>query len=315
MRRRPRGLERPLAILLGSITVLALWWWLRDDGRVLVPLPDEAAATLAETSASVADAPGMRDAKSGAEPAIADTSAVGVADPPPSGPVGQADATTSDTSTSASAVAPGLNDLEKKDAGKPAAPARLPRHWGPCFSAAGPNNTEYDLRSDFTAARSGKASAAIRSLVPRPHPSSAGFCQFIAAEKYRGKRVEFAAMLRTHDALPGAHLMVRADARDGRVLAFDMMRGAWVPGTNDWLRQSIVIDVPAEAVALMVGFGLVNVGAVWLDDASLTVVDPAWPLTQHATPPTHYTLAPDLTRLAPDLQNAGFEETRPKPGD
>jgi hypothetical protein len=309
----PRGSRQALTIFVILATALALWWFLRDergDAEVMrgsaEPVPaSPAPLSTDEVREKVPDGDAISSANdaaaAGREPSALTANA------------GDTPAVTAGPSLAGADAAPGRAALEPTDARKPAKPRALPRHWVPCFSAAGPNNTEYELFSDATVAHGGKSSAAIRSLTARPQPAGAGLCQFVAADKYRGKRVEFAAMLRTQAVVPGAHLMVRADARDGRVLAFDVMRGAWIPGTHDWLRQSIVIDIPEQAVAIMLGVGLVNVGAVWIDDATLASVDSSWPLTQRGAPPTHYSLPPDTGRLGPDLQNADFEETRPAP--
>jgi hypothetical protein len=309
----PRGSRQALTMLVILATALALWWFLRDERggtQVLRASPEPAAAIPASSST---DEMPEKTPDEAAGSSSNDGAAAGREPSAPPANAGNTSAVTASPSLAGADADPGLAALDPSDARKPAKSRELPRHWTPCFSAAGPNNIEYELFSDATVAHGGRSSAAIRSLAPRPQPASAGLCQFIAADKYRGKRVEFAAMLRTQAVVPGAHLMVRADARDGRVLAFDVMRGAWIPGTNDWLRQSIVIDIPEQAVAIMLGVGLVNVGAVWIDDATLAIVDATWPLTQRGAPPTHYSLAPDPGRLGPDLRNAGFEETRPAP--
>lgn len=175
----------------------------------------------------------------------------------------------------------------------------------------GNSNTGYRIASDTTNVWKGSASAVIASLEARPNPSGASICQAISAAPYRGKRVAFSAHLRTSNAVPGAHLTFRADAADGRVVAFSMMARHWIPGTAAWAPHSIVIDVPESAVVIMVGAALANTGSVWVDDVAIEVVGADWPVTESAPPVTRYAVRADPASVSYQLRNAGFEETIP----
>jgi len=123
-----------------------------------------------------------------------------------------------------------------------------------------------DRRGAFIRARSDLAGGA--QLVQR-----------LPAQAYAGKRVRLSASLKTEGA-------------DGGVLSIDVSRDAtsidtrptaYIYGSNDWENYSAVIDVPADATTVRIGFGLRGRGTLWADNIGIQPVSAEVPLT-----PMHY---------------------------
>lgn len=191
--------------------------------------------------------------------------------------------------------------------------SRMPRDWRACYPSTNAANGGYLFSSDDSDAWSGSLSASVSSRVERPNPAGAGFCQTISAAGLKGKRVEYSIHMRTRDAMPGAHIVFRAENADGRVVAFYNMAERWVRGTADWMRYSVVIDVPENAVVIFVGATLIGTGTLWIDDAGLQAVSATSPLTQRPQPLNFYNLVVDPGSLPAELRNTGFEVTVNRP--
>ena len=96
--------------------------------------------------------------------------------------------------------------------------------------------------------------------------------QSIRADDFRGRRVRLTGYIKTADRNDGtAHLWMRVNNEDGSARADYMLTRPVLPGT-DWTSYSVVLDVPANAVGITFGLGLVGAGQAWLDDVSLEVV-------------------------------------------
>jgi hypothetical protein len=221
--------------------------------------------------------------------------------------------------SAASTAAPGLAATLEDLGVKPTSPEprRRFRFWYPCAPGAQANSGDYEFWADSTLRVTGSHSARISSHVPTPSPAGAGFCQMFRADEYRGKRVAFSGHLRTRNSMPGGQLVIRADARDGRIVAQAQLREGVVPGDLDWYRHTLVIDIPESAHLVMVGAVLINTGSLWIDDVSLEVVDAGWPLTSPARGPSGYsgTQPSVMVNLPPRLQDPGFEITYVKTGN
>ncbi len=57
-------------------------------------------------------------------------------------------------------------------------------------------------------------------------------------------------------------------------LSMDNMKDRPIKGTVDWKHCEVVLDVPAESIAIAFGFFLAGKGQVWADDFSLHPVGP-----------------------------------------
>lgn len=165
-------------------------------------------------------------------------------------------------------------------------PMRLPKHW----TIGGSHPQDYDMGVDEAV---GCALIRYRHALADPIAlgGDAGFgtlMQTVQADAYRGKRLRLSAQLKAEDVGGAATLWLRVDAERGRVVAFDNMetRQADGPlsGSTDWLKRSIVLDVPAEAVTVNFGFYLRGTGSVWTRGLALDEVDASVPVTQDEAP-------------------------------
>ena len=151
---------------------------------------------------------------------------------------------------------------------------QVPKAW----FAAGSHPKEYEMSIDRGSAHSGKASAYLKSVVPR----TSGFgtmMQTFRADAFRGKRVRMSGFVKSQDA-DGAGLWMRVDgAKSGDVLAFDNMDDRSIRGTTDWKKYEIVLDVPEESEVVAFGLLLAGRGKVWVDDLRFDVVGKEVPTT------------------------------------
>jgi hypothetical protein len=94
--------------------------------------------------------------------------------------------------------------------------------------------------------------------------------QSVAADAYRGKRVRFAAVVRTRDLDRWAGLWMRVDRPFGRS-TFDNMQTRPLRGNIDWTRAAVVLDVAADATSIHFGLLQDGNGSSWIDEASFEV--------------------------------------------
>lgn len=139
--------------------------------------------------------------------------------------------------------------------------------------------------------RSGGASARIShgTDADRPDAGSTYVTQRIQADPFRGKRVAFAAHLRTKDVTRRAQLTFNIAADSPPMdLGRDQMDDRFVRSTTDWTRYELVLDVPVRASTLLIGFELEGSGHAWLDDAEVRVVPSTTPLTAADNGVSHF---------------------------
>lgn len=145
----------------------------------------------------------------------------------------------------------------------------------------------------------------------------------------RGKRVRFAAFLKSKDVTGWGGLSMVAIADTGKWLAFDTMsnqisnsKGVVVraiSGTTDWQERECVADIPITASRIMVGMQLYGSGQLWLDDARIEIVGQDIPTTDDQNPHLYsaftisYSMAMDKATLRDghatlcvSLQNAPY---------
>lgn len=84
--------------------------------------------------------------------------------------------------------------------------------------------------------------------------------QSIAADEFRGKRMQLSAVLKTAEVTGVGTLWMRVDGRSGRRLGFDNMEQRPKDGpltkTCDWTERQIVLDIPDAAQNIHYGFFL-----------------------------------------------------------
>jgi hypothetical protein len=136
----------------------------------------------------------------------------------------------------------------------------------------------YSVSSDSETRHRGDASGRLEATVSAPDkPGELG--QRINAELYRGQRVRFSAFVRTVAVKQGAGLEMAVIGQSGTVTSYDDMTDRLITGTNEWQQYGVVLDVPADARAVMVAVRLDGPGEVWIDDAALEIVGTDVPVT------------------------------------
>src|SRR5688572_24720698 len=143
-----------------------------------------------------------------------------------------------------------------------------PQLWG------GTSNQAFEVGSDFGEKHGGRASAYIRTLVPKLGQSQFGtLIQSVRADGYLGKRIRLSGWLRTMGSIgpEGAGLWLRVDGISSS--AFDNMGSRRITRATEWQEASIVADVPDDAVGLTYGVIFKSAGVVWADDFRLEIVD------------------------------------------
>lgn len=111
------------------------------------------------------------------------------------------------------------------------------------------------------------------------HPAGFGtLMQSISAGRYVGRRVRFAAALRTREANGWAGLWLRVDAAFGPRL-LDNMYDRPLSATTGWQQAEVVLDVPEQATSLHFGVLLSRDGAVELARPRFEVVGAEVPVT------------------------------------
>jgi hypothetical protein len=187
-----------------------------------------------------------------------------------------------------------------------------PAAWGVTGSGQQSGFESYVLRMSRNAALSGKASAVLTADEKADPDRFGATVQASSAASFRGKRVELSAYIACENAPAGASIWLRADDAQGNVVAFDNSMTRGIRGTVPWTYQTIVLDVPLNAVALLYGAILNGKGALYIDDVQFRTVNTDVPVT--AQPPLQQLSTgwpPDTSSLAPEPRNLDFEQTVP----
>jgi hypothetical protein len=132
-----------------------------------------------------------------------------------------------------------------------------------------------EIGVDRAVARTGKASAVIKSTDPDPNHERT-LEQWVRAENYRGKRIRLSAFVKTKGVgtvePAGVGLWITVVGETER-LGLAIMKGHRVKGTSDWASYEQVIDIPQGAALLYFGVGLHGPGEVWVDDVKLERIE------------------------------------------
>jgi hypothetical protein len=153
----------------------------------------------------------------------------------------------------------------------------------PPWAKWGDKSSEYAIAWDPSVKHAGRGSGSLRAIAASPKGFGA-LTQTIAATAYRGKRVRLTGFLKTADVKSWAGMWMRVDDVDHPTSAFDNMKDRPLKGTTDWTRCEVVLDVSRDAKDIAFGSVLDGAGQVWLDDASLAVVDGSVATTGGAKP-------------------------------
>jgi hypothetical protein len=156
-------------------------------------------------------------------------------------------------------------------------------HWWK--TGAAPDDYEFGLAEESF---EGQRVAYLRSIA-QPARSFGAFCQTIAAEDYRGKRVRFSAALKATNVTGGwGGLWLRIDGpRLDETLAIDTMEDRPLVGTTDWQQHAIVLDVAAAAAMISFGAGLSGEGELLVSKLAFEEVGSDVPVTAGPHRPRH----------------------------
>lgn len=143
--------------------------------------------------------------------------------------------------------------------------------------------------------------------------------QLVRADDYLGKRVRLSAWVKGRGLEgPIAGLWMRVDGA-GVVAGYDNMANRGEKGTTDWHQVSVVLDVPSDALGIVIGAmlqggGDLNAGTLFIDDMKLEVVGRDVPSTNTYAAPKATGIDPATTiamyRNAPtEPANLDFERT------
>jgi hypothetical protein len=142
---------------------------------------------------------------------------------------------------------------------------------------AGSHPEDYDMGVDRAVVFGGRPSGMIRSNKPDTRDFGT-YMQMFNAEDYRGKRVQFSAMVKTENVEKWCSLWMRVD-QDRQSIAFDNMQKRQIKGTTNWTRYSVVLNVDPKATAIAFGIMLAGKGAMWVNDVKFETVGPEVPVT------------------------------------
>jgi hypothetical protein len=117
----------------------------------------------------------------------------------------------------------------------------------------------------------------------RPTVGNVTMMQVVDAAQYVGKRLRFAATVRTDKVTGWSGLWMRVDGADKQhSLAFDNMQNRPLTGTLPCARQAVVLDVPSGAKQVALGLLLEGEGTTEMTDVDIAVVDTSVPTTNQA---------------------------------
>jgi len=137
---------------------------------------------------------------------------------------------------------------------------------------------QYEFGIDNAAAHDGHASLYLRSKGLNAQGFGA-IGQSFRAEKYAGKRMRFSAFAKSEEVENWAGLWMRVD-KGTQILDFDNMQSRAIRGTIGWKNYDIVLDVPQDATAILIGALLNSSGTVWVSGPKFEIVGRNHPLTK-----------------------------------
>jgi hypothetical protein len=105
-----------------------------------------------------------------------------------------------------------------------------------------------------------------------PYEGFVGIMQNFAADKYRGQRVRFSALVKSEGVEDWGGLWMRVDDVDKPGASFDNMQRRPIKGTMDWAPYAVVLDASSKAQGIFFGFLLSGKGQIWISDLRFEVV-------------------------------------------
>lgn len=111
------------------------------------------------------------------------------------------------------------------------------------------------------------------------HDGFVGVMQNFGAEKYRGQRIRFSALIKAESVEGWGGIWMRVDDVNKPSTAFDNMSQRPVKGTADWTPYAIVLDVSDNAAGIFFGTLMSGKGQLWITDLRFEVVGTDVPVT------------------------------------
>ena len=149
---------------------------------------------------------------------------------------------------------------------------------------AGSHPQHYVMEFDETITYANRPSMSIRAC---EEPKGFGnLMQEVQATAYHGKRLQFAATMRSANVQQWAGLWMRVDESEQRILAFDNMQNRPIKGTCDWAEYTVVLDVAETSSKIVFGFLLCGTGQIWIAQVRLVVTGNEVSSTDMLIPPT-----------------------------
>jgi len=144
----------------------------------------------------------------------------------------------------------------------------------PGWTFGGANPESYEAGTEVAERMAaGKQAAYIKAASGAGCGTSALLFQTIRADAYRGKRVRLGARLRG-EKVTALQLFLGVEQPGGRIQRF--FQPQYLTGTWDWTRTEAVMDVPADAEVIALGFRLGGpLGTGWVDEVRFDVVGDA----------------------------------------
>ena len=171
---------------------------------------------------------------------------------------------------------------EPKDQEERALPPRIlvPRDW--LLRGTGPSS--YDVNIDRREVFAGLNSVRLASHDKNvANTKSASLMQSILADPWAGQRVEFSVRTKAAGFRQHVDTWIRATDRGKAVIAYGHVESTY--DKTDWIKRTVVMDIPSEASEIAYGVSLYGVGTLWIDAARLTAVDnTVTDVTGHAPP-------------------------------
>ena len=147
--------------------------------------------------------------------------------------------------------------------------------------------------------------ARIQSTSPQKAKNLASIFQDLSPDPYKGKRVQFTALVKTERAADGASLWMTSEDSDD-IDAFDDMSDRPISGTKDWTECSTVLNIPSESKRVRVGFILRGNGTAWMKDFHVKIVGSSVKTTELPFDPKKFS----LHELALKPKNLDFIDSR-----
>lgn len=165
--------------------------------------------------------------------------------------------------------------------GRSLTPDLVPVNWQLHRIVYSESMVPHKMRLDYTVVWNGASSVEVSVDDTGPPFGTGALQQVVSAESLKGRRLRYEATLRTRSLKNAgyAQAFVRAETRDGVVVAFDNLPKGVLRGDTDWTQRVIIVDIPESAAVVFWGAFMVGPGRMWVDSANLTLARPEMTVT------------------------------------